>query len=231
MLAQTQAQGSHIRMFGHLLLNQPPIFHICHGPHILPPPSAFFFFLLFFSFTGWSFLPIFGVSAVFYIVLPFPWILSFHQWLAFLLNWTRSIYDQTKIQSLCLSERESSEGNRTCVLLRWPSLAHTSYFQLVIIATAMAPLCCFFSSRACTWLRILQLLLAMVCRSLNMCIPRKNVSLTAVSIADSGYFLNESMAAYSPKYSGSLFDAAFIGSPPRIPACSQCSSFLRRLRQ
>lgn len=64
-----------------------------------------------------------------------------------------------------------------------------------------------------------------------MCIPRKNVSLTAVSIADSGYFLNEGMAAYSPDYSGPLFDAAFIGSPPRIPACSQCSSFLCRLRQ
>lgn len=107
-------RGSHIKMFGHLLLNQLPIFHICHGPH-----HRFFSPL-----TRQSLLPIFGAAADFCIVLPFPWILSFHQCLAFLLNWTRSIYGQTKIQSLCALEGD------VCALW-WPSSAHKSYLQLI----------------------------------------------------------------------------------------------------
>lgn len=111
------AQSSHIKMFGHLLLNQQSIFHICHGPHSLLLPPFFSSFLSFFlSFTRRSFLPIFGASAESCIVLTFPWIPSFHQWLALLLNWTRSIYSQTKMQSLRALEGGGSERNRTCVL-------------------------------------------------------------------------------------------------------------------
>lgn len=53
--AHVYAQGSHIKMFGHLLLNQLLIFHICHAPHILPLPSiSFFSFFSFFHQTIFS---------------------------------------------------------------------------------------------------------------------------------------------------------------------------------
>lgn len=63
-VAHMLAQSSHIKMFGHLLLNQLPIFHICHDPHTLLLPVFFFYQIIFF-------LPIFGVCAEFCIVLPF----------------------------------------------------------------------------------------------------------------------------------------------------------------
>lgn len=76
-----------------------------------------------------------------------------------------------------------SGGERTGAVcaLRRPSLAHTSYFQLVIVATAAAPPCCFFSCRASTWQPILKLLLAGHCSTLRMCIPqlKRNVFLTS----------------------------------------------------
>lgn len=189
-------------MFGHLLLNQLPIFHICHGPHILPLP--FFFFFFFFSSSRRSFLPIFGASAAFCIVLPFPWILSFHQWLAFLLNWTRSIYSQTKIQSLCALEGEGSERNRTCVLYdghHWHT--HTSYFQLsflVIVAAAMAPLSCSLSTPGskCSsycWLSLSPVVGSASTRCASLC-ASENASLSKV-FQRFCFFLSEGMVAYS----------------------------------
>lgn len=70
----------------------------------------------------------------------FPWILSFHQSLAFLLKWTRSIYGQTEIQSVCVLDRGRLLGKWDVCVLRWPSLALTSYFQLVITASVVRPL-------------------------------------------------------------------------------------------
>ncbi len=133
------AQSSHIRMFGHLLLNHLPIFHICHGPHILPLPLIFLFFhQAIFSPHIWSRCRIlhsfaFSLDTVFSSVAGFP----------FELNQINLRPDKDTV-SVCVEERRQW-GKRDVCALWWPSLAHTSYFQLsfiVIIATAMAPLCC-----------------------------------------------------------------------------------------
>lgn len=194
------AWSSHIRMFGHLLLNQLPIFHICHGPHILPPPSIFF------PPPGDLFPPYlepvqilhsfaFSLDTVFSSVAGFP----------FELNQINLRPDKDTV-SVCVGEGRQWGKWDVCALW-WPSLAHTSSFQLsfiVIIATAVAPLCCLLSSKACTWLWMLELLLASIlacglqyftrCASLY---TSKTASSTTISIKESWFFLNEEMPGYS----------------------------------
>lgn len=150
----TFAQCSHIKMFGQLLLNQLPIFHICHGPHIFPLPSIFFFHETVFSPHIWSQCRIlhsfaFSLDTVFSSVAGFP----------FELNQINLRADKDTV-SVWVGEGRQWGKWDVCALW-WPSLAHTSYFQLpfiVIIATVMAPLCCLFSSKPYTWLWILKLL-------------------------------------------------------------------------
>lgn len=125
----------------------------------------------FFSFMRQSFFPIFGASADFCIVLTFPWILSFHQWLhgfAFELNQI-SLWPDKGTASVYVGEGKHGGKWDVCALW-WPSLAHMSYFQLsfiVIIATAMAH--CMLFSKWYTWLRILKLLTQVCPQGFIMC--------------------------------------------------------------
>lgn len=90
--------------------------------------------------------------------------------------------------SLCVHWRGKAvrEIGRVCFMMAIIG-THKSYFQLsflVIIATAMAPLCCLFSSKADTWLWMLKLLLASILACslpcfthVHPCIQVKNLQL------------------------------------------------------
>lgn len=108
------AQSSHIKMFGHLLLNQLPIFHICHDPHTLLQPLFFFFFnqMIFF------FLPIFGACAGFCIVLPFfpGYCLFISGWLSFWIEPDQFTVRQRYSLSLCVLKREGKDM-RLCICM------------------------------------------------------------------------------------------------------------------
>lgn len=78
----------------------------------LPACLSFFFSL----FARRSFLPIFGAGAEFCIVLPFPWILSFHHWLAFPFELNQINLRPRQRYSLCVRWRwKAVRGNGTCV--------------------------------------------------------------------------------------------------------------------
>lgn len=121
--AYMYAQSSHIKIFGHLLLNQLPIFHICHGLHILPLLSIFFFFhQTIFSPHIWSLCWIlhsfaFSLDTVFSSVAGF----------LFELN---QISLRPVKDSVSVYVREARERSKDVCALWWPSLAHTSCFQL-----------------------------------------------------------------------------------------------------
>lgn len=130
-----------------------------------------------------------------------------------------------------------SDGERTGAVcaLRRPSLAHTSYFQLVIVATAAAPPCCFFSCRASTWQPILKLLLAGLCSALRMCIPqlKRNVFLTSFDHRFHDFFfflkkfsLNENPTDYSPQKKQCLLSSCSIYGFPTQNSGMQSVQFL-----
>lgn len=133
----THAQSSHIRIVAHLLLNQLPIFHICHGVHILPPPSLCLFF--FFSPGDLSSPYLESVQYFAYFCFSLDTVFSSVPGFPFEVNQINLRPDRDTV-CVCVGLGEAvREMGRVCAL-RWPSLALASYFQLVITASVVLPL-------------------------------------------------------------------------------------------
>lgn len=149
----------------------------------------------------------------------FPWILSFHQSLAFLLKWTRSIYGQTEIQSVCVLDRGRLLGKWDVCALRWPSLVLASYFQLVITASVVLPLP--HLAQSFGWRRFAALH--------NMCVPvyKWKTKKCVVSLTCSQW------ARLLIKKNREKKQRLLHLQPPlpESPSCSRCSSFHPRPRQ
>ena len=194
------SQSSHIKMFGHLALNHRAIFHICHGPHILPLPA----------FPPPPLSPDDLFSPYLEPVLNFAYFLLFPGHSLFISGWLSFWIEPDQFTarhrySLCVRwRREAARGmRRVCFMMAivgtpvlfpalflWCYHSH-SHDSTVLLALERTP---GFEYSSYCWHLFFALWSAVALQYVHPCIYKKNENATLEGVP---ICFNEGMTAYS----------------------------------